>query len=70
MAIVDSVLTLMTTNKVARSFCGWGGNAVAMANAAEAPQMATEPPDKKPKKVLKPIHLAITMPSTMVQVTA
>ena len=48
MAIVDSVVTATTVMMVSRSCSGPRGSTEAMASAAEAPQIATEPPVSTP----------------------
>ena len=70
MATVLSVVTAITTNSVSRCDVLPGGSTVLMATAAEAPQMATEPPVRAPNQRLKPNALAIRTPKARVDSTA
>ena len=69
MTSVDSALTPMTVNSVARSFSGCCGRAADSASAADAPQMATAPPVSSPKKPRKPSASAAITPTPMVAST-
>ena len=69
MASVDMALTPITVNSVARSFNGWAGKTVESASAADAPQMATEPPVSRPNTFLKPPRRASSKPHSMVVTT-
>ena len=70
MAMVDNTVTATTANKVNRSFALVCGNTAAMASAADAPQMATDPPDKIPSSRLRPSLRAHHTPITMVSTRA
>ena len=70
MANVDMALTPITVNSVARSFIGCAGRTVESASAADAPQIATEPPVNKPNTFLKPPRRASIRPTRMVVRTA
>ncbi len=69
MARVDSALTPMTVKSVARSFMGSAGKTVEIAMAADAPQIATEPPVSTPKEGLNPAMRANSKPTAMVAAT-
>ena len=69
MASVESALTPITVNSVARSFCGCAGSAAASARAAEAPQIAVAPPVSRPNKGWKPMARATIIASPMVSAT-
>ena len=58
MARVDRVVTPTTVSRVNFSFSLVCGSTAEMASAAEAPQMATEPPDKMPSVMGRFSHLA------------
>ncbi len=69
-AIVLSAVTAMTVNAVSRSWVSVFGNTEEIANAAEAPQIATAPAVKMPNGRLKPAARALNTPNRMVSVTA
>src|SRR4030095_33399 len=70
MTRVDRVDTPTTVNRVADSFLGCGGRAADIAIAADAPQMAVAPPDRTPKRRLKPNKRATGTDTRIVSDTA
>ena len=70
MANVDSTVTPTTAIKVERSLSRVGDSTEEMAMAAEAPQMPTAPPDKKPSDAGRLKARANKRPEAMVRQTA
>ena len=66
MATVESTVTDSTVNTRSRSDFSCRGSTAAMAMAAEAPQIATEPPVKRPKRQSRPVMRARASPHRMV----
>ena len=68
-ASVDSAVTLTTVRMVSRSLFSSRGKTEAIASAAEAPQIATAPPESTPNKEVRPRRRASNMPNTIVVAT-
>ena len=59
----------MIVKSVACSFLSCAGKAAESASAADAPQIAVAPPERKPNRGLNPIALAITIETPIVSAT-
>ena len=68
-AIVDSAVTLTTVRMVSRSLVSLRGKTEAMASAAEAPQIATAPPERTPNIDDRPMRRAKRNPNRIVVAT-
>src|ERR1700759_5497235 len=68
-AIVESAVTLTTVRIVSRSLVSLRGRTEAMATAAEAPQIATAPPERTPNIDDRPIRRARRNPNRIVVAT-
>src|SRR5690349_3734182 len=66
MDTVDRTLTPITVKLVARSRFGWGGIAAASASAADAPQIAVAPPERRPNWLDRPSRRAATIDTAIV----
>ena len=63
-------MTVITTISVKRSWCLSRGSTAAIAKAADAPQIATAPPDNTPWARVRPSRRASNSPQTRVLMTA
>ena len=70
MLMVESTVTPTTASRVKRSLSLVCGSTDEMASAAEAPQIATAPPESKPSSRGRFIHLASSRPAAIVSTTA